>query len=152
MDPLRSLAKQEPEFGCFRCYPVNYEPPKNECPDGSVMSDDKARQQLWGTTHQRYYSLDISYFNSSLGNHVLDVISRNNLWIRVLGSSSIMELEVNYFFCSLALSFFHRWNEMFNDPSVRSCGTNATSTSENRVCLRCCGGHYLYQTLVALFT
>ncbi len=36
VDPLRSLAKQEPEFGCFRVYPPRHNPPANECPDGQM--------------------------------------------------------------------------------------------------------------------
>ena len=39
MDPLRSLVRQEPEFGAFRCYPLDHTPPRNECPDGSVVAD-----------------------------------------------------------------------------------------------------------------
>jgi len=94
VDPLRSLARQEPEFGCFRTYPVAYDPPKAEAPDGSVTMSDAARQQRWGVVHHRYYALEISYFNSGLGNQILDVMSKNSLWVRVLGSSSILEPEV----------------------------------------------------------
>lgn len=93
VDPLRSLAKQEPEFGCFRCYPVSHNPPANICPDGSVMSDDSSRMTRWGVAHHRYYSLEMSYFMSGLGGKIMDIMSRNSLWIRVLSSSSIMEQE-----------------------------------------------------------
>lgn len=93
VDPLRSLAKQEPQFGCFRCYPPTYSPPTNQCPDGAVEPDAKVRQMRWGATFDRYYAMEISYFMSSLGAQMLDVMSRNHLWIRVLASSPVMEHE-----------------------------------------------------------
>jgi COP9 signalosome complex subunit 5 len=93
VDPLRSLAKQEPELGAFRIYPPKHTPPANECPDGSQMTDDQSRVVRWGHSHARYYALRISYFMSSLGSRMLDTMSKNNLWVRVLSSSSIMETE-----------------------------------------------------------
>jgi COP9 signalosome complex subunit 5 len=123
-DPLRSLARQEPEFGCFRCYPVNHTPPKvrarppvrscvrvfrergcrivsrsshaaaqNESPDGSVSENEQARVVRWGVTHNRYYSMAISYFMSTLGSQVLGIMSNSSLWIRVLSSSAIIQQE-----------------------------------------------------------
>lgn len=91
VDPLRSLAKQEPEFGCFRVYPPKFNPPANEVPDGSIMTDVSARTTRWGLSYHRYYQLKLSYFMSGLGNQMLEVMSKNALWVRILGSSSIME-------------------------------------------------------------
>eukprot|EP01083_Nonionella_stella_P183082 660624_1 len=93
VDPLRSLAKQSPQFGCFRAYPPNYSPPKNECPDGASVEEERSRVARWGKAADRYYQMDISYFMSSLGSQMLDVMSRNHLWIRVLSSATIMEQE-----------------------------------------------------------
>ena len=91
VDPLRSLAKQEPEFGCFRVYNPKYNPPLNEVPDGSINADVPSRTTRWGLSYHRYYQLKMSYFLSGLGNQMLEVMSKNALWMRVLGSSSIME-------------------------------------------------------------
>lgn len=93
IDPLRSLAKQEPEFGAFRAYSPKYNPPANELPDGTIETDQTTRVTRWGMTYSRYYSLPISYFMSGLGNNLLDIMSKNNLWVRILSSSSIMETE-----------------------------------------------------------
>ena len=57
VDPLRSLAKQTPELGAFRIYPPKYNPPANECPDGTIDTDVNARTVRWGLTANRYYSL-----------------------------------------------------------------------------------------------
>jgi COP9 signalosome complex subunit 5 len=93
IDPLRSLAKQEPEFGCYRVFPPKYSPPANLCPDGSTNADQASRTTRWGLTYHRYYALPISYFLSQLGGQLLDIMSRNNLWVRVLSSSSLLEVD-----------------------------------------------------------
>ena len=91
VDPLRSLAKQEPEMGCFRVFPPKHSPPPQQCPDGSFNADATSRTQRWGLTYHRYYQLPISYFLSQLGGELLSTMSRNNLWVRVLSSSSLLE-------------------------------------------------------------
>jgi COP9 signalosome complex subunit 5 len=92
VDPLRSLAKQEPELGCFRVYPPRYTNPNtNEVPDGTVNADVATRTTRWGLSYHRYYQLRLSYFMSGLGSQMLEVMSKNALWVRVLGSSSILE-------------------------------------------------------------
>jgi len=93
VDPLRSLAKQEPEMQAFRTFPPNHKLANpEECPDGGFMDKD-AKLQRWGVSADRYYQLKSSYFMSSLARSSLDVMSRNNLWVRVLASSSIMESD-----------------------------------------------------------
>jgi len=93
VDPLRSLAKQEPEFGAFRVYPATHKlTVQDECPDGSVLVKDQ-RIVRWGLSNERYYALKISFFLSGLGRSMLDLMSKNSLWVRVLSSSAIMEPE-----------------------------------------------------------
>ena len=91
IDPLRSLAKQEPEMGAYRVYPPKHTPPANQCPDGSINADTTSRTVRWGLTYHRYYQLPISYFLSSLGQELLGTMTRNNLWVRVLSSTSTLE-------------------------------------------------------------
>ena len=93
IDPLRSLAKQEPELGCFRIYPPKHTPPANQCPDGSTNADATSRTVRWGLTYHRYYQLPIDYFLSELGSELLDTMSRRSLWVRVLSSSSLLEVD-----------------------------------------------------------
>jgi len=93
LDPLRSLAQQEPQLGCFRVFPATHTPPKLEGPDGNIYPDDLTLSTRWGSAANRYYQLQHSFFMSSLGHSLLDTMSRNNLWVRVLSSSPIMEPE-----------------------------------------------------------
>lgn len=92
VDPLRSIAKQEPQLGCFRVYPPTHNPPESEGPDG-LTYDKENMQQRWGASPGRYYQLQHTYFMSSLGNKLLGTMSNNNLWIRVLSSTGFMEQE-----------------------------------------------------------
>lgn len=54
VDPLRSLAKNKPEFGAFRVYPPEFAAPQNETPDGKIVTDDNARIERWGTYWNRW--------------------------------------------------------------------------------------------------
>ena len=78
-------------MGCFRVFPPKHSPPANQCPDGSFNSDATSRTVRWGLTYHRYYQLPISYFLSQLGGDLLSTMSKNNLWVRVLSSSSLLE-------------------------------------------------------------
>ena len=48
IDPLRSLAKGRPEIMSFRVYPPEYNPPLNQTPDGTFVTDDRIRVEKWG--------------------------------------------------------------------------------------------------------
>eukprot|EP00456_Euglypha_rotunda_P070194 TRINITY_DN6211_c0_g1_i23.p1 TRINITY_DN6211_c0_g1~~TRINITY_DN6211_c0_g1_i23.p1 ORF type:complete len:355 (+),score=65.36 TRINITY_DN6211_c0_g1_i23:136-1065(+) len=93
IDPLRSLAKQKPEMGCFRVYPVTYDSSQSIAPDGTQVVDKDLTAARWGITYYRYYALQTDYFMSSLGKKFVDIMSSNNLWIRALASSAVMEPE-----------------------------------------------------------
>eukprot|EP00903_Cladosiphon_okamuranus_P009917 g9414.t3 len=93
VDPLRSLAKSRPEFGAFRVYPPEFSAPLNETPDGKIVTDDTQRVELWGSCWNRYYSLEIEYFMSSLASDVMGILTENFLWMRTLGSTPILESE-----------------------------------------------------------
>ncbi|MES1916170.1 MAG: hypothetical protein MHM6MM_008016 [Cercozoa sp. M6MM] len=91
VDPLRSLAKQEPTFAAFRAYPPDYSPPANTCPDMEVHADKAFRQERWGHGSDRYYQLHVDYALSGLGAHLLDVMARKSLWMRVLSSAPALD-------------------------------------------------------------
>jgi len=94
VDPLRSLARQEPEFGAFRTYPKGHKPPEDECPDATFAPKmSEGRIKRWGHSSDEYYVLKTTYFMSQLGRHFLGIMSKNNLWVRVLGSTPILETE-----------------------------------------------------------
>jgi len=91
-DPLRSLAKQEPQLGAYRIYPPSHNPPANQAPDGT-FGEKEDLVARWGHVYSRYYQLDMSYFMSSVGSRFLSIMSRNNLWVRVLSSTPMLESE-----------------------------------------------------------
>jgi len=93
VDPLRSLAKQKPELTCFRVFPPSYDGSWNVAPDGTGVIDKDSTIARWGAAYNRYYVLQSDYFMCSLGKKFVDIMSSNNLWIRALSSSSVMEPE-----------------------------------------------------------
>eukprot|EP00457_Paulinella_chromatophora_P009793 gb/GEZN01009867.1/.p1 GENE.gb/GEZN01009867.1/~~gb/GEZN01009867.1/.p1 ORF type:complete len:364 (+),score=64.34 gb/GEZN01009867.1/:22-1113(+) len=93
VDPLRSLAKQKPDLGCFRCFPPAVDSPVGVAPDGTPITDMASTVQRWGVTHNRYYQLQVSHFMSGLGKKYVDIMGSSNLWVRNLSSSSMMEPE-----------------------------------------------------------
>ena len=93
IDPLRSFAKNKPEFGAFRVYPPEYNAPLNETPDGTIVTDDATRIEHWGSCWNRYYQLQVEYFMSTQAKTVIDTLSKNFLWMRTLGSTPALERE-----------------------------------------------------------
>ena len=92
IDPLRSLARKEPDIQAFRCYPVKHNPPTNECPDGTE-ADEETKQLRWGKSSNRYYQLKVEHFMSSVGSNLLSILSKNHLWIRMLSNNQMIEPE-----------------------------------------------------------
>ena len=84
VDPLRSAHLETPQLKAFRAYPPEYTPPANECPDGSKISVDQTRLELWGSCWNRYYELQVEYFMSEASRAVLESLTQNYLWIRTL--------------------------------------------------------------------
>jgi COP9 signalosome complex subunit 5 len=81
IDPLRSIAKGSPELMAFRAYPVEYEPPANETPDGTLVHEELRAIEKWGVCWRGYYKLETSYFMSSLASNVLTVLKNKFLWM-----------------------------------------------------------------------
>ncbi|TMW68792.1 hypothetical protein Poli38472_006260 [Pythium oligandrum] len=93
LDPLRSLAKKRPEMGAFRVYPPEYTAPVNETPDGTIVTDETTRMERWGSCWNRYYTLEVDYFMSSLGSQIVNILSEEFLWMRTLSSNTMQERE-----------------------------------------------------------
>lgn len=134
IDPLRSLAKQRPEFGVFRCYPPAYKPDDNLCPDGPLCDDDNARQIRWGKLYHRYYELPVENFLSRTGQQVLDVLSQKHLWIKVLSSSSIMDSENRQRLSSRIAAIVSKLNSVDCEP--RHSSTIVSGRSRTVPCNR----------------
>ena len=77
VDPLRSLAKHTPNVKAFRAYPANYKKTvANQCPDGSIITEEKLRLEKWGSCWDSYYELDIEYFMSNSARSVMDILTK----------------------------------------------------------------------------
>jgi COP9 signalosome complex subunit 5 len=91
IDPLRSIAQGRPELMAFRSYPVEYEPPPNETPDGTIVSDDIRAVEKWGVCWRGYYRLEVSYFMSSLAQNALNVLKNKFMWMNSLTNTAQAE-------------------------------------------------------------
>lgn len=93
IDPLRSLAKNRPELSAFRVYPPDYNPPMNQVPDGSLVSDDRIRVEKWGACWNRYYKLETSFYMSRIATSTLSILKNNFLWHNSFTSTPMLEPE-----------------------------------------------------------
>jgi len=94
IDPLRSLAKNVPEIKAFRAYPPEYNSPvPNQCPDGSIVTSEQARLELWGSCWNRYHELGVEYYMSGSARNVMGILTQNFLWMRTLGSTPMLDSE-----------------------------------------------------------
>lgn len=89
VDPLRSLHKMEPQLRAFRAYPPEYHSPTpNQCPDGSILTEEQSRLEQWGSCWSRYYQLNIEYYMNRSARRVLTLLNKNYAWMHTLASSS----------------------------------------------------------------
>lgn len=94
VDPLRSLARSEPELKAFRAYPPEYtHTVVHQCPNGEVLHEERARLEQWGSCWASYYELNVEYYMSGGARSVLSTLTRNFLWMRALGSTPACEVE-----------------------------------------------------------
>lgn len=89
IDPLLSISQGRPEMMAFRVYPPEYTAPKDECPDGSLVREERDRVSLWGACWNRYYRLDIEYFMSTLAKDTLSIMRTQLLWPKAFTSAAI---------------------------------------------------------------
>jgi len=95
VDPLRSLAKGTPELKAFRSFPPEYtNPVANQCPDGTVVSEEQARLEKWGSCWSSYYELDVEYFMGGGARSVLSTLTQQFSWIRTLGTTPSCEARL----------------------------------------------------------
>ena len=66
--------------------------PPNSCPDGSIVTD-QTKLERWGVAYNRYHSMDIVYFMSSLSSAVANNVAQNYLWKNSLSTTPIQDKE-----------------------------------------------------------
>lgn len=85
IDPLRTSATGKVEIGAFRTYPEGYTPP-NEAATSSKQGVPSNKMEDFGAHANQYYSLEVSFFKSSLDARTLDDVSAR-YWVNMLDSS-----------------------------------------------------------------
>jgi len=87
VDPVRTVAAGKVEIGAFRTYPEGYKPPDEQVSEYQSIPLNKIED--FGVHAKQYYSLDISYFKSSLDAGLLDLLW-NKYWINTLSSTPLL--------------------------------------------------------------
>nr|GEV05650.1 COP9 signalosome complex subunit 5b-like [Tanacetum cinerariifolium] len=75
------------EIGAFRTYPEGYKPSDEPVSEYQTIPLNKIED--FGVHCKQYYSLDITYFKSSLDCHLLDLLW-NKYWVNTLSSSPLL--------------------------------------------------------------
>lgn len=86
IDPIRTISFGKVDIGAFRCYPKNFKPADDLTPEYQTIPMNKIED--FGVHCKKYYSLEISYFKSSLDNYLLECLG-NKYWFNTLSSSSL---------------------------------------------------------------
>ncbi|XP_024358602.1 COP9 signalosome complex subunit 5 [Physcomitrium patens] len=87
IDPTRTVSAGKVEIGAFRTYPQGYKPPDE--PPSEYQTIPLNKIEDFGVHYKQYYSLDITYFKSSLDSHLLDLLW-NKYWVNTLSSSPLL--------------------------------------------------------------
>lgn len=88
IDPDRTISAGKVEIGAFRTYPENYKPDTTTDAEG-FQSVPMGKIEDFGAHADRYYSLDVSHFKSSLDTSLLSALW-NKYWVSTLTSSPLL--------------------------------------------------------------
>eukprot|EP00794_Sanderia_malayensis_P004889 gene4889-5529_t len=87
IDPTRTISAGKVNLGAFRTYPKGYKPPDEGPSEYQTIPLNKIED--FGVHCKQYYSLDVSYFKSSLDQKLLDSLW-NKYWVNTLSSSTLL--------------------------------------------------------------
>jgi COP9 signalosome complex subunit 5 len=88
IDPHRTISAGKVEIGAFRTYPENYKPDsQNGIADG-MAAVPMAKAADFGAHANRYYSLEVSHYKSTLDSKLLEALW-NKYWVQTLSSSPL---------------------------------------------------------------
>ncbi|KAI5457782.1 JAB1/Mov34/MPN/PAD-1 ubiquitin protease-domain-containing protein [Mariannaea sp. PMI_226] len=87
IDPDRTINAGKVEIGAFRTYPDDYKPPSTG--DASEKAVPLAKAAEFGAHANRYYSLEVSHFKSSLDSHLLEQLW-HKYWVQTLSQSPLL--------------------------------------------------------------
>jgi len=90
IDPVRTISAGKVNIGAFRTYPKGYKPPDDAPSEYQTIPLNKIED--FGVHCKQYYTLDLSYFKSSLDRRLLESLW-NKYWVNTLSSSSLLTNE-----------------------------------------------------------
>ncbi|KAF2161018.1 hypothetical protein M409DRAFT_59539 [Zasmidium cellare ATCC 36951] len=88
IDPHRTISAGKVEIGAFRTYPEGYKPDGQESAAEGMSAVPMAKAQDFGAHANRYYSLEVSHFKSTLDSKLLEALW-NKYWVQTLSSSPL---------------------------------------------------------------
>ncbi|KAF7634080.1 MPN domain-containing protein [Meloidogyne graminicola] len=87
VDPIRTISAGKVDIGAFRTYPKGYKPPDE--PQSEYQTIPLNKIEDFGVHCKQYYSLDITYFKSSLDAKIFDALW-NTYWVNTLCSNNLI--------------------------------------------------------------
>lgn len=88
IDPHRTISSGKVEIGAFRTYPEGYKPEGQESTAEGMAAVPMAKAQDFGAHANRYYSLEVSHYKSTLDSKLLEALW-NKYWVQTLSSSPL---------------------------------------------------------------
>ena len=87
IDPDRTISAGKVEIGAFRTYPKDHKP-DHPTPDDGYQSIPLNKTKDFGAHADRYYSLEISHYKSTLDSSLLELLW-NKYWVSTLTQSPL---------------------------------------------------------------
>lgn len=87
IDPDRTISAGKVEIGAFRTFPKDFKPAAGGSGDG-YQTIPLSKVEDFGAHANRYYSLEISHFKSTLDSHLLELLW-NKYWVSTLSQSPL---------------------------------------------------------------
>ena len=88
IDPHRTISAGKVEIGAFRTYPEGYKPEGQESAAEGMAAVPMAKAADFGAHANRYYSLEVSHYKSTLESKLLEALW-NKYWVQTLSSSPL---------------------------------------------------------------
>ncbi|KAM0722377.1 hypothetical protein Q7P37_001818 [Cladosporium fusiforme] len=88
IDPDRTISAGKVEIGAFRTYPEGYKPVGQDSAAEGMAAVPLAKAQDFGAHANRYYSLEVSHYKSTLDSKLLEALW-NKYWVQTLSASPL---------------------------------------------------------------
>ncbi|KAK0270190.1 COP9 signalosome catalytic subunit rri1 [Friedmanniomyces endolithicus] len=88
VDPHRTISAGKVDIGAFRTYPQGYKPEDSGSSAEGMAAVPMAKAADFGAHANRYYSLEVSHYKSTLDSKLLEALW-NKYWVQTLSSSPL---------------------------------------------------------------